>query len=102
MVDGEMLYNRLIDIWEEAESYTKEDVLDIILSVAEDIKAQGKQLGSDTIKHIQQLRIQAMECPICSSKLEVRTSQGYLAEAWGMDIQEDYSELYCPDCHWRE
>lgn len=102
MTDGETLYNKIIDVWEEAESYTKEDVIDIISDIGESIKNRGQWLGSDTIKYIQSLKIENMQCPICNSRLDVKASKGYLAEAWGMPIEEDYSDLYCPECDWHD
>ena len=98
----EYLLNQLINIWEESESYSKSDVLEILQELGEKITSQGKSLGNDTVRYIEELRLELILCPQCGSELTTKDEIVNVGEARGCPYSEINQCRICPVCHWKE
>jgi uncharacterized protein with PIN domain len=98
----ERLFNMLLDIWANAESYSKEEVLSVYEQLCEKIIASGSKVGKNTLKLIKEMRLENNKCPQCGSELTTKDEIVNVGEARGCPYSEINQCRICPICHWKE
>ena len=80
-------YNLIEELFDEAESYTKEEFQEII----------NEQFECDKLK---EELLELNKCPSCSTPLETKITGWQEHEVWGSwQVHNEYI-TYCPNCNW--
>jgi hypothetical protein len=90
----------LIDIWEQAESYDKEEVFSILSKLINTINAEPNFV-SDAKYHLAEKCVNDNICPKCFNELSIETHLESRGECRGCSVDETVGELNCNYCGWK-
>lgn len=91
MTTGETITRNIIDMWEQAESYNLQDVLELCKDIVDKLETTNStKLSEDMNEYIEELCKENKLCPECLSSLIIT------------DKNNDLELNYCPVCRWNE
>lgn len=100
IVKAQSDFNELYSILINSNEYDKREVLLFLKNHIENCIKGGNLYLKYFMDEIEEELIEEGYCPECGEELKTKSTNEYLAEAWGRPIYEDYYIRYCPACNW--
>ena len=93
------IIQEMLEVWEYAELFTRNDILDILYNLGDCIK-KDSSLGQGILNEIENIRLTQNKCPKCSEKLNNTYLINNISEAWGKNVSEKNTYFDCRVCGW--
>lgn len=102
---GRGFAQEIFNLWQEAESYTSDEVYGLIEEVIITLHEGADNIAKfrdEMTEYLQERLLESEECPNCHTKLESKGSTEYIGDYQGVPSYEEYNSNYCPQCGWEE
>lgn len=102
---GKGYAQEIFNLWQEAESYTSDEVYGLITEVIITLNEDRKNIEKfrdEMIEYLQEKLLKADKCPICQSDIETKETTEYVGDYQGVPSYEEVDTNYCPQCGWEQ